>query len=338
MKSQKLIFVVLVILIIISAFFYFSNQNSTIKKELKDFAVEDTASIDKIFMVDKFNQKVLLERGKNYNWTVNSKYRARKDAIDMLLKTIKLVKVKMPVAKAARENIIKRLASKSVKVEIYSKGKLIRKYYVGDATQDHSGTYMLIENSASPFITHIDGFTGFLTTRYFTSEKLWKVNSVFYYPNFNDIAKVTLQYPQQPEKSFTAEQLGYNKFALKDYKGNNIEHFDTLGVKRFMSMFKKINYEAPVVNMRKTRRDSVDAMPYEQIFTVEDINGIKNTIKTKLVPQIDTLLDDKGNITVSKYDIDRMYCFMNNDSDIVTVQYFVFDPIIKDIKEFIKKD
>ncbi len=338
MKSQKLILAVLIILVIISAFFYFSNQNSTIKKELKDFAVEDTASIDKIFMVDKFNQKVLLERGDNYTWTVNSKYKARKDAIDMLLKTIKLVKVKMPVARAARENIIKRLASQSIKVEIYSKGKLIRRYYVGDATQDHSGTYMLLENSASPFITHIDGFTGYLTTRYFISERLWKVNSVFYYPKFKNISKVSLQYPQTPEKSFTAEQLGYNKFALKDYHGNNIKNFDTLKVKQYMSLFKKVNYEAPVVNMRKTRRDSINAMPYEQIFTVEDINGIKNTIKTKLVPNIDTTLDDKGNIIVNKYDLDRMYCFMHNDSEIVTVQYYVFDPLIKDIKEFIKKD
>ena len=338
MKSQKLILPVLAILIVIAGFFYFSNQNSTIKKELKNFAVEDTSSIDKIFMANKFNQKVLLERGDNYVWTVNSKYRARKDAIDMLLKTIKLVKVKMPVAKAARENVIKRLASQSVKVDIYTNGKLVRRYFVGDATQDHSGTFMLLENSASPFITHIDGFTGFLTTRYFVEERLWKVNTVFSYPNFKDIAKVKLEYPQQPEKSFTAEQLGYNKFALKDYKGNNIKTFDTLAVKRYMSMFKKVNYEAPVVNMRKTRRDSIDAMPYEQIFTVEDVNGIKNIIKTRLVPNIDTTLDDKGNIVVHKYDIDRMYCFMNDDSEVVTVQYFVFDPLIKDIKEFIKKD
>lgn len=337
MKSQKLIFTLLIILIIASLFFYFSNQNSTIKKELRDFAVEDTASIDKIFMVNKFNQKVVLERTGVNEWKVNNKYKARVDAINMLLKTIKQVKVKMPISKSARQNIIKRMSSQSTKVEIYSKGKLIKKYYVGEATQDHSGTYMLLENSESPFITHIDGFTGFLTTRYFVEEKLWRVNSIFSYKNFSDIAKVKLYYPQDSTKSFTAEQLGYNKFKLLDYKGNNVKNFDTISVKRYMSLFKKINYEAPIVNMRKTRLDTLNAMPFEQIFTVEDINGVKNTLKTKLVPDIDTTEDDKGNLKINKYDLDRMYGFMNNGKDIVTVQYFVFDPLIKNISDFIKK-
>ena len=337
MKSQKLIFTLLIILIIASLFFYFSNHNSTIKKELRDFAVEDTASIDKIFMVNKFNQKVVLERTGVNEWKVNNKYKARVDAINMLLKTIKQVKVKMPISKSARQNIIKRMSSQSTKVEIYSKGKLIKKYYVGEATQDHSGTYMLLENSESPFITHIDGFTGFLTTRYFVEEKLWRVNSIFSYKNFSDIAKVKLYYPQDSTKSFTAEQLGYNKFKLLDYKGNNVKNFDTLSVKRYMSLFKKINYEAPIVNMRKTRLDTLNAMPFEQIFTVEDINGVKNTLKTKLVPNIDTTYDDKGNLKIDKYDLDRMYGFMNNGKEIVTVQYFVFDPLIKNISEFIKK-
>lgn len=337
MKSQKLIFTLLIILIIASLFFYFSNQNSTIKKELRDFAVEDTASIDKIFMVNKFNQKVVLERTGVNEWKVNNKYIARVDAINMLLKTIKQVKVKMPISKSARQNIIKRMSSQSTKIEIYSNGKLIKKYYVGEATQDHSGTYMLLENSESPFITHIDGFTGFLTTRYFVEEKLWRVNSIFSYKNFSDIAKVKLYYPQDSTKSFTAEQLGYNKFKLLDYKGNNVKNFDTLSVKRYMSLFKKINYEAPIVNMRKTRLDTLNAMPFEQIFTVEDINGVKNTLKTKLVPNIDTTYDDKGNLKIDKYDLDRMYGFMNNGKDIVTVQYFVFDPLIKKISDFIKK-
>ena len=74
MKSKKILFLIFIILIIIAVIFKFSNQNSTIKKELKDFAVEDTASIDKIFMVNKFNQKVTLTRQDNYIWKVNSKY------------------------------------------------------------------------------------------------------------------------------------------------------------------------------------------------------------------------------------------------------------------------
>jgi hypothetical protein len=39
------------------------------------------------------------------------------------------------------------MASKSTKIEIYSKGEKVKQYYVGHATQDNTGTYMLLTNS-----------------------------------------------------------------------------------------------------------------------------------------------------------------------------------------------
>jgi hypothetical protein len=66
------------------------------------------------------------------------------------------------------------MAAKSTKIEIYSKGEKVKQYYVGHATQDNTGTYMLLTNPETdknyeePFITHIPGFEGFLSTRYLT--------------------------------------------------------------------------------------------------------------------------------------------------------------------------
>jgi hypothetical protein len=60
------------------------------------------------------------------------------------------------------------MASKSTKIEIYSKGEKVKQYYVGHATQDNTGTYMLLtntetdENYEEPFVTHIPGFEGFI--------------------------------------------------------------------------------------------------------------------------------------------------------------------------------
>jgi hypothetical protein len=48
----------------------------------------------------------------------------------------------------------------------------VKQYYVGHATQDNTGTYMLLTNPETdknyedPFVTHIPGFDGFLSTRY----------------------------------------------------------------------------------------------------------------------------------------------------------------------------
>ena len=71
--KNKFIYVAFVILLSLSLYFYFTKNNSTIKGEYSDFAVEDTASITKIFMADKANNQVLLERSDNSKWLVNGK-------------------------------------------------------------------------------------------------------------------------------------------------------------------------------------------------------------------------------------------------------------------------
>ena len=320
------------IFIAIAGYYYTSSNSSTIKKELRDFAVKDTSTITKIFLVDKNSSQILLERKEGF-WTVNENSRARKDAIDLLLKTINRISVKSPVPKAAKENIIKRLSSKSTKVEIYVGDKMIKSYYVGDATQTHTGTYMLLENSASPFIMHIEGFNGFLSTRFFIEERLWKTSSIFSYAPKN-IKSVSIAYPSKQEYSFKAISLGENKFALEDSKGTNIEDFDTVRVKQFISMFKNVNYESPI-KARETQIDSIKQSGIIQTFTVENQKGELNSINTYQVAVKDTTFYTDGTFLAN--DPDRMYTFLNNGKDLVTIQYFAFDPLIRILDDFKKK-
>ena len=143
MKRNR-IAVILVILMGSLTFWFIVNKGSgTISAEMKDFAVKDTASINKIFLADKNGRTLTLERGGDGKWTVNEKYGVRMDALQTLLATIARVDVKEPVGKKAIDNVKKRLAAKSVKCEIYQNGKLAKAYYVGTETQDMKGTYMI---------------------------------------------------------------------------------------------------------------------------------------------------------------------------------------------------
>jgi len=144
MKNIRRNIIIVIILVFVALYFFLTQRHGTIPKELKDFAVEDTASVDKIFMVNKEGQQVLLERKNNF-WMVNGKYYARKDAVSTLLKTIHRIDVKAPVAKSMFKTIVSNLAVRSIKVEIYQESKLIRTYYVGGPTKDQYGTYMLLE-------------------------------------------------------------------------------------------------------------------------------------------------------------------------------------------------
>ena len=193
MKNRILI-AVIAILGILAGYLYLKDKGNrgTIKEERRDFAVEDTASITKIFLVNKAQKSVTLTRVSKGRWKVNEKYYARRDLINVLLKTINLLKVKSPVSKASRNNVITRLASGATKVEIYQGADEPAKvYYVGGATQSTMGTYMLIEGSSEPFITHLPSFFGYLSTRYVTNLDLWR-DKTFIDLQFKDIRSIAI--------------------------------------------------------------------------------------------------------------------------------------------------
>ena len=88
---QKRYYIILaIVLLFVAAYFFFSNPSSTLKSEISDFAIEDTASIDRIFISDNQGQNALLERLPDNNWIINGKHKDRRDGIDLLLKTFNL--------------------------------------------------------------------------------------------------------------------------------------------------------------------------------------------------------------------------------------------------------
>lgn len=337
MKRNKNIFLYIILLglIAVASYYIMNSSKTTIKGAYSDFAVEDTASITKIFMADKIGNTIKLVRKDSY-WEVNDKYRTRNDAINVLLTTIKGLKVKAPVPKTALETQIKHLAVKSVKVEIYTNKETPDKvYYVGGATQNNQGTYMLIENSTKPYIVHLRGFFGYLSTRYFTDEVLWR-DSWLYKSKYENIASVSLDYPKNPENSFTAVNLGNNEFELYKNQGKEkIEHFDTVQVKVFISNFLRMGYEAPIINMRKGKYDSLLNVQPEKIYNVKFNDGNSRDIVLYRVKGDTPIKDQFGHET--EYDPDRLYCFFDNFSELVTIQTNTINPATKELGDFIKK-
>ena len=304
------------------------------RSELRDFAVEDTASITKIFLADKNNKTITLVRKDGF-WTVNNVFAARKDLVDVLLKTICRLNVKAPVSKSTHNTIVKALATSSVKVEIYQKEKLVKTFYVGGATPDNLGTYMLLEGSAAPFIMDIPGFFGYLTSRFTTDLNDWRDHSVFRY-NFADIENVEVKFPTAPTQSFRASNLSNNHFRLESLTdGKQILHFDTIAVKEFLGSFKRLNFESFITDVSQKRRDSILNSTPIAIITVTDKTGTKNTAKFFYKPNFPKKQNQDGELF--PYDPDRMYAFVNQDKDLVNAQYFVFDPVIKELASFLPK-
>ncbi len=310
----------------------FNKSNNTLNEELSNFAVKNIKEVDKIFITDKQNNQVTLDKTEE-GWKVNQHFFAREDAIKNLLQCLQKMTVKHPISKAEHNTQIQRLAVSSRKVEVYAKGKKIKTMYIGGATQDQYGTYAILENSSVPFVVHIQGFLGFLTPRFIVTEDLWRENFVFKCKPAN-ITKVQVVNSEEKEKSFTLTKMG-NAYSIKNYKGQSIRNIDTAQVKFYLSNFKKISYEAMVTEMTEQKRDSLinKAKPFHTI-TLEAGKDNRQVIKTFHVKN-DTHYNDEGEMLL--YDPDRMYAVFNNNKDIATVQYRTFDKITIDPKLFFSK-
>jgi hypothetical protein len=335
MKKNIIPIVILLVLAGGTLWFYTRSGGSTIKKELSDFAVEDTAAIDKIFMADKANKTITLERRESGNgWTLNGNYKARQDAVNNLLFTIKKLKVRSPVSKAGYETVIKNMAGNSTKIEIYQgKNKPVKVYYVGGSSPDHMGSFMLLEGSSVPFVMHLEGHYGFLHNRYFTNENEWRHRGIFEYEP-HQIASITLEYPEYPEKSWELSIDDNAEVSLKHLaSGEFVKNIDTVKIAKYIALYQLVHYDQLVETKSTTFKDSVVATVPRQRYTVKDVLGFSKTVNV-YIKEIEGGGEDlDGNpITI---DMDRLYAYIDNNT-FATVQYIIFDPLKKEIKDFVK--
>jgi hypothetical protein len=352
MKKNRPLLIVTLILVIIGILFVVNRRYTTLDDAESGFAIGDTSKVCRIFMVDKNNRSVELQRETTAKWTLNDKYLAHNFNISMLLGTMHDVTVRYPVPIAVRDNVIKRMASIGRKVEIYQQGyrinlfdriklfpyeKLTRTYYVGDATPDNMGTYMLMEAAANPYVVFLPSLRGFIYPRYSTDETDWRDHTIFKTP-LKDFASVTLEFMEKPEESFRVDADTEGNFTLTTLVNNTRHGFDTLRMLQFVTAFKDIRFEAVLTNkLEASYIDSVASGPGVHIITLQDKDGDEFVVRTFRKSGISRFYDKEG-AALEPLDLDRMYAFVNNDRDFVLIQYFVFDKVLRTASYLQKKE
>lgn len=297
-------------------------RTNTLSGKDNEFKVKDTANIDKIFLANKGDQSVLLTK-EGKKWRVNGEFDARPDLLNNLLYTIRNVEVKQFVPKNSIDNTLKLLAVSATKVEIYVEGKLHKVYYVGGPTQDHFGTYMVMQGSETPYICYLPGFRGYLTNHYIPNPDEWRSRQVFTY-HIEDIASVKTEFYRNPEDSWEIIKVDNNNFKLKSpVTGEFLEPFDTGAVKNVLKQFKALGFES-FATINPVRLDSVKAKYPLYKISVTSVDGELRTLDLFEIPL------QPGTYTVdgreAKVDVDRMYGIVDGKTTTVC-QYFTYDPV-----------
>lgn len=346
-KNNRITIIITALLVVIAGVLIWNNRYiSTNRGEESNFQVWDTASVTKIYLADRKERESLLER-EPQGWVLNGTYRAHPKQVQYLLTTLYKIRIKMPVSKASHDNIVKQLASQSTKVEIYqnvprinlfNKVKLFyhekrtKVFYVGDATMDSSGTFMLKEGADKAYIVYIPSFRGFITTRFTANPDDWRDHTVFH-ENMADIQSVAIEFNEDPEGSFRIDNMGKHQYKLTRLCDNKDLPYDTLKVINFMSSFGDLRFEALFTNsLPQERIDSITSSPYVHYIILTDKEGNTKEMKTFKKLVMNGVTDFGGDY--GEIDRDRMYALIEGGKDFVLIQNYVFDKVLHDVRYF----
>ncbi|MBQ3710364.1 MAG: DUF4340 domain-containing protein [Bacteroidales bacterium] len=345
MKRNKTI-VIVIILIAVGAFLAYNHHVTTDQSESAEYRVLDTASVTKVYLADRLDHETLLERT-DHGWILNQDYKAHPKKIDQLFNTLYRVRVSRPVSLSSHDNVIVQMASRSTKVEIYqmvprinilNKIKLLyhekrtRVFYVGEATMDNVGTFMLREGSDEPVIVHIPGFQGYISTRFTANPDDWRDHTIFH-ETLANIKSASVEFGDDATRSFRIENTGHHQYQLIRLADNQSLPIDTLKVINFLSAFNDIRFEALINDITpQPRLDSIRNSQFLHRITLVNKEGKTVSMRTypKRQQTVNTIPEEERAI-----DVDRMYAFINDDRDFVLVQYYTFDKLIKDVNYYV---
>ncbi|MBO4307336.1 MAG: DUF4340 domain-containing protein [Bacteroidales bacterium] len=353
MKKRNIIIIGAILALGIATFVVWKiyERKSTFRQDFQIEAAAYPDAVTKIYMADKENNQVLLEY-KDSIWMVDGKWPANQRMVELLLETLSDMRIRSSVNKAAVENVVKLMAARSVKVEVYYKDHRINWFkgkfrlfpfihkeviYVGHDTQDMLATYMLREGDKIPFIVHIPGFRGCLSPRFVVGDLAWRSHSIVSLP-VQKIASVELLIPSMPEESFRIERDGEGFVFNLLNPPTRVEGFDTARVAQLLSSFVNLNFDEYARAVPKVELDTTFSRDPRTILRITDVSGKTKELKTYIkYSNPDDLRAMPDTTMYEVFDLNRLYAILDN-SDTVLIQYYSFDNILQPASFFLGKN
>ncbi len=309
---------------------------STLNKKDTAFGIDDTAQVGKIAIADMQGHKVVLQRVSEGQWIINDKFPARRDYIETLLGTIKRVTASYPVPESAQSTVVKAMASNNKRVEIFDrKGKRLKAYYVGGATLDQLGTYMMMVGSEKPYVVVIPGFFGTVHTRYATDEERIRDTNILRFTT-RQLREIQLTYLNKPDSSFLIRMQTPDTISLfvGDQKPVPNHLIDREKVLAYLRLFRSVNAETFANTLPK--KDSILGTSPYAILSVTPTEGPTRQLTLFRMPRTQhTVLqyDSLGNPVL--FDPDRYYAWLEPQKEFMIVQQFHFGPLLRNGSYFL---
>jgi len=295
-----------------------------------DFDIKDTASVDRIIISEPNGEKIDLIRNGGV-WTTKDGGCVQQAPVLNILEATVNVRFKGYVPDNSMKNIINRIATIGTSVEFFQNGEWSKTWYIGSATPDHYGTYMLVESAANgksdlPVIMEIKGLKGIIPPRFFADMRRWSCTEIFSL-EMNEIASVNVKHTGKPERNFKVENAG-NHFNVTS-NGRPFPAIDTNMVLRYLHNYKLVHFEHINSELSPAQVDSVKrSVPFCELTLATKKGKVSKLrmFRKKPVPggaQENT--NEYGEVV--NYDGNSFWCQLPS-GEVVKCQYFVFSPLI----------
>lgn len=325
MKNKNLIYIVLIVSLGIIAYLINSNKYSITRKDRRDFAIADTSEVVKIILTSKAPEVAVLDRVNTSEWTVNEKYKARNSGIFYLLKTLQRMEISHPVPLTMRDNVLGNLAVRGIKVQVTLSNGNEKIFYVGGENKDLTATFMMLQDATDPYAIHIPGFQGYLSSRFYTQEYLWRDKNVMNYDN-REITSVKMQYHEENKKQESFEiHKSENSYQLKGFNTDEIYPYNSQKLSTYLASFRKLYSESFVSGNLNT--DSLLLVKPMFDLWVANQKNQKTHIKVfykKAAPG--TIVNND----ITMRDPERMYALVNGE-DWMILQLNTFKKVMKEL-------
>ena len=324
MKTQRILYILTGVLGLITVLLILSNPWETLKTNGKNLALANPESVTSALLIWK-DDTIRLTKNKK-GWEVNNHFSARPRSINLLLNVLEDVEIKSPVSKKNHEAILKELNTEAKQLVVFKDGKKLKSYLIA---ADSVNTYMMLKGSGTPYRVELKGYSGVNMYVLIPMQlNFWRNNVLF---NFNpvEIAAVEVIYPGRPDDSYKISREGkdYRLFRWNDDK--ELKKADEMTILDYLEFFSKVDFSIPPDSIRQKALQVTNSKDPIFMMTVITIEGVENTVKAYRVPA--------GQPDSGKYDTDKFYALINNDSELVIMNYTDFDPLLKTVNYFLKK-
>ena len=338
-KNIKTI-VILLVLVVLGTIIFFNKQGGfeASSGPLRNFAVADTSNVSKFTISDTEGNIITITRDNaEKTWMVEgSEFKAKPENATLILDAFKRTVIRQDLDEAKIKTTMNYLAVRHKKVAIYKYGEKtpFKTWYIGNATADHQGTFMLLQKgeqkSSIPFIVYKPGMRGSLDARFFTSFKDWQYTGIYNY-GIGEIRKIEVINNDHPTESFVVNVNSDSELKLLDGTNNLVPLFDTAQIAHYVTHFKKLHFNHIVTDHTPAQMDSVCQIKPTLTFKVTDKNESTKTVDIWKIMEL-----HEGDSTKT---LNPNYAFasVNKSKELVRVQYYQWDNVLKPLRYFLPR-